>query len=172
MGKIVLEEEISIRITEKEKDFFIKEVDKKIDNFKNKLFSEIVRLDKRLNNIEKKSQTIHQELNFYVADSKAILFCEKLYFLWKNEHDIEWIDDMAHITQICINDKFGSRARVIRTIISFIDEIYVANHKLRSQFLHDLAIILGFNASDPKALATFRSAYNHESLKNDKMRNA
>ena len=35
MGKIVLEEEISIRITEKEKDFFIKEVDKKIDNFKN-----------------------------------------------------------------------------------------------------------------------------------------
>lgn len=144
-------------------------VDKKIDNFKNKLFSEIVRLDKRLNNIEKKSQTIHQELNFYIAESKAILFCEQLHMLWKNAHDIEWIDDTEHITMICINDQYGSRARVIRAIILFIDDIYVTNHKLHSQFLHDLAIILGFNASDPKSFAIFRSAYNHESFKNGKM---
>ena len=159
MGKIVLEEEISIRITEKEKDFFIKEVDKKIDNFKNKLFSEIVRLDKRLNNIEKKSQTIHQELNFYVADSKAILFCEKLYFLWKNEHDIEWIDDMAHITQICINEKYGSRAHVFNFIISYIDTIYLNNKRLQKQFKHDLAIILGYNFDNLKSSKVFRNAY-------------
>ena len=35
MGKIVLEEEISIRITKKEITILIKEVDKKIDNVRN-----------------------------------------------------------------------------------------------------------------------------------------
>ena len=144
-------------------------VDKKIDNLRNELLNKIEKRDKRLEKIEKRIQTIHQELNFYIADSKAILFCEQLHMLWKNAHDIEWIDDTEHITMICINDQYGSRARVIRAIILFIDDIYVTNHKLHSQFLHDLAIILGFNASDPKSFAIFRSAYNHESFKNGKM---
>ena len=144
-------------------------VDKKIHKLRIELLGEMEKRDKRLEKVEKRIQTIHQELNFYVAESKAILFCEQLYMLWKNEHDIEWIDDTEHITMICINDQYGSRARVIRAIISFIDDIYVTNHKLHSQFLHDLAIILGFNASDPKSFAIFRSAYNHESFKNEKM---
>ena len=144
-------------------------VDKKIDNLRNELLNKIEKRDKRLEKIEKRIQTIHQELNFYIAVSKAILFCEQLHMLWKNAHDIEWIDDTEHITMICINDQYGSRARVIRAIILFIDDIYVTNHKLHSQFLHDLAIILGFNASDPKSFAIFRSAYNHESFKNGKM---
>jgi hypothetical protein len=67
-------------------------------------------------------------LNFYIAESKAILFCEQLHMLWKNAHDIEWIDDTEHITMICINDQYGSRARVIRAIILFIDDIYVTNN--------------------------------------------
>ena len=146
-----------------------KVVDKKIDNLKNELFNKMEKGDKRIEKVEKKIQTIHQELNFYVAESKTIQFCEQLHILWKNEHDIEWIDDTEHITKICINEQYGSRARVIRTIISFIDDIYVTNHKLHSQFLHDLAIILGFNASDPKSFAIFRSAYNHESFKNEKI---
>lgn len=146
-----------------------KVIDKKIDKLRNELLGEMEKRDKRLDKIEKKIQTIHQELNFYVVESKAILFCEQLYMLWKNEHDIEWIDDTEHITMICINDQYGSRARVIRTIISFVDDIYVTNHKLHSQFLHDFAIILGFNASDPKSFAIFRSAYNHESFKNEKI---
>ena len=144
-------------------------VDKKIHKLRIELLGEMEKRDKRLEKVEKRIQTIHQELNFYVVESKAILFCEQLYMLWKNEHDIEWIDDTEHITMICINDQYGSRARVIRAIISFIDDIYVTNHKLHSQFLHDLAIILGFNASDPKSFAIFRSAYNHESFKNEKM---
>ncbi len=146
-------------------------VDKKIDNLRNELLNKIEKRDKRLEKIEKRIQTIHQELNFYIAESKAILFCEQLHMLWKNAHDIEWIDDTEHITMICINDQYGSRARVIRAIILFIDDIYVTNHKLHSQFLHDLAIILGFNASDPKSFAIFRSAYNHESFKNGKIQN-
>lgn len=146
-------------------------VDKKIHKLRIELLGEMEKRDKRLEKVEKRIQTIHQELNFYVVESKAILFCEQLYMLWKNEHDIEWIDDTEHITMICINDQYGSRARVIRAIISFIDDIYVTNHKLHSQFLHDLAIILGFNASDPKSFAIFRSAYNHESFKNEKIQN-
>ena len=146
-------------------------VDKKIDNLRNELLNKIEKRDKRLEKIETRIQTIHQELNFYIAESKAILFFEQLHMLWKNAHDIEWIDDTEHITMICINDQYGSRARVIRAIILFIDDIYVTNHKLHSQFLHDLAIILGFNASDPKSFAIFRSAYNHESFKNGKMQN-
>lgn len=160
MGKKELEEEMRV---------IDKVVDKKIDKLRNELLGEMEKRDKRLDKIEKKIQTIHQELNFYVVESKAILFCEQLYMLWKNEHDIEWIDDTEHITMICINDQYGSRARVIRTIISFIDDIYVTNNKLHSQFLHDFAIILGFNASDPKSFAIFRSAYNHESFKNEKI---
>lgn len=145
--------------------------DKKIHKLRIELLGEMEKRDKRLEKVEKNFQTIYQELNFYVAESKAIQFCEQLHMLWKNEHDIEWIDDTEHITMICINDQYGSRARVIRAIISFIDDIYVTNHKLHSQFLHDLAIILGFNASDPKSFAIFRSAYNHESFKNEKIQN-
>lgn len=144
-----------------------KVVDKKIDNLSNELSNIMEKRDKRIVKIEKRIQMIHQELNFYVAESKAIQFCEQLHMLWKTEHDIEWIDDTEHITKICINDQYGSRARVIRAIISFIDDIYVTNNKLHSQFLHDLAIILGFNASDPKSFAIFRSAYNHESFKKE-----
>ena len=40
MGKIVLEEEISIRITKKEITIFIKDVSKKIDNVRNE-FTEL-----------------------------------------------------------------------------------------------------------------------------------
>lgn len=143
-------------------------VDKKIEKVMDKILIKVECLDKRISNLEKRSQTIYQELNFYINESKAMQFNQDLYFLWKTKNDIEWIDDIAHITQICINEKYGSRARVIRTIIIHIDEIYIINHKLHSQFLHDLAIILGYNACDPKSFAIFRSAYNHESFKNEK----
>ena len=143
-------------------------VDKKIEKVISKFSIKVESLDKRISNLEKRSQTIYQELNFYINESKAMQFNQDLYFLWKIKNDIEWIDDMTHITQICINEKYGSRAHVIRTIILYLEEIYIINHKLHSQFLHDLAIILGYNACDPKSFATFRSAYNHESFKNDR----
>ena len=159
MDKKLLEEEIRV---------INNVVDKKIEKVMDKILIKVECLDKRISNLEKKSQTIYQELNFYINESKAMQFNQDLYFLWKIKNDIEWIDDIAHITQISINEKYGSRAHVIRSIIIHIDEIYIINHKLHSQFLHDLAIILGYNACDPKSFATFRSAYNHVSFKNDR----
>jgi hypothetical protein len=143
-------------------------VDKKIENVMDKLLIKVESLDKRISNLERDRQTIFQELNFYINDSLAVQFHENLHILWKIKNDIEWIDDITHIRKLSINNKYGSRARVIRTIIIHIDDIYIINHKLHSQFLHDLAIILGYNACDPKSFAIFRSAYNHESFKNEK----
>ena len=58
MGKIVLEEEISIRITKKEITIFIKDVSKKIDNVRNEFIKKSVSSDKRMTNIEKVNQII------------------------------------------------------------------------------------------------------------------
>ncbi len=157
------------KLSEEEIRVINKIVDKKIENVMDKLLIEIERLDKRISNLEKDGQTLFQELNFYINDSKTVQFNENLHLLWKIKNDIEWIDDITHIRKLCINNKYGSRARVIRTIIIHIDQIYIINHKLHSQFLHDLAIILGYNACDPKSFATFRSAYNHESFKNGRI---
>ncbi len=136
-----------------------KVVDEKIANVINKLLIEIDKLEKRISNFEKDNQTIYQELNFYISESKAIQFNEDLYLLWKIEKDIEWIDDMAHITQICINEKYGSRAHVFNFIISYIDTIYLNNKRLQKQFKHDLAIILGYNFDNLKSSKVFRNAY-------------
>ena len=134
-------------------------VDKKIANVMGKLLIEMDELDKRISNLEKDKQTIYQELNFYINESMAIQFNEDLYLLWKIEKDIEWIDDMAHITQICINEKYGSRAHVFNFIISYIDTIYLNNKRLQKQFKHDLAIILGYNFDNLKSSKVFRNAY-------------
>ena len=136
-----------------------KVVEKKIAKVINKLSIEMDKLEKRISNFEKGNQTIYQELNFYIPENKAIQFNEDLYLLWKIEKDIEWIDDIAHITQICINDKYGSRAHVLDFIISYIDAIYLNNKRLQKQFKHDLAIILGYNFNDHKSSKVFRNAY-------------
>ena len=136
-----------------------KVVEKKIAKLINKLSIEVDKLEKRISNFEKGNQTIYQELNFYISESKAIQFNEDLYLLWKIEKDIEWIDDMAHITQICINEKYGSRAHVFNFIISYIDTIYLNNKRLQKQFKHDLAIILGYNFDNLKSSKVFRNAY-------------
>ena len=136
-----------------------KVVDEKIANVTNKLLIEMDELDKRISNLEKDKQTIYQELNFYINESMAMQFNEDLYLLWKIEKDIEWIDDMAHITQICINEKYGSRAHVFNFIISYIDTIYLNNKRLQKQFKHDLAIILGYNFDNLKSSKVFRNAY-------------
>ena len=80
-----------------------KVIDKKIHKLKIELSGEMEKHDKRIGKVEKNFQTIYQELNFYIDARKADTFHENVYILWKNEHDIEWIDDMAHITQICIS---------------------------------------------------------------------
>ncbi len=136
-----------------------KVIDKKIHKLKIELSGEMEKHDKRIGKVEKNSQTIYQELNFYIDARKADTFHENVYILWKNEHDIEWIDDMAHITQICINEKYGSRAHVFNFIISYIDAIYLNNKRLQKQFKHDLAIILGYNFNDHKSSKVFRNAY-------------
>ena len=136
-----------------------KVVEQKIAKVINKLSIEVDKLEKRISNFEKGNQTIYQELNFYINESKAIQFNEDLYLLWKIEKDIEWIDDIAHITKICINDKYGSIAHVFDFIISYIDAMYLNNKKLQKQFKHDLAIILGYNFNDHKSSKIFKNAY-------------
>ncbi len=136
-----------------------KVVEKKIAKVINKLSIEVDKLEKRISNFEKDNQTIYQELNFYIPESKVIQFNEDLYLLWKIEKDIEWIDDIAHITKICINEKYGSIAHVFDFIISYIDAMYLNNKKLQKQFKHDLAIILGYNFNDHKSSKVFRNAY-------------
>ena len=118
MDRKLLEEEMRVI-----NDVVDKVVDEKIAKVINKFLIKVESLDKRISNFEKDNQTIYQELNFYISESKAIQFNEDLYILWKIEKDIEWIDDIAHITQICINDKYGSRAHVFNFIISYIDTI-------------------------------------------------
>src|SRR5574344_1737940 len=154
MDSKLLEEEI--RVINNVVD---KVVDEQIANVINKLLIEIDKLEKRISNFEKDNQTIYQELNFYISESKAIQFNEDLYLLWKIEKDIEWIDDMAHITQIFINEIYGSRAHVFNFIISYIDTIYLNNKRLQKQFKHDLAIILGYNFNNLKSSKVFRNAY-------------
>src|SRR5574344_1582232 len=122
-----------------------KVIDKKIYKLKIELSGEMEKHDKRIGKVEKNFQTIYQELN--------------LYILWKNEHDIEWIDDMAHITQICISDKYGSRTRVFNLILSHVDLIYLNHEKLQVQLKRDLAIMLGFNVDDYKSYQAFKNAY-------------
>ena len=136
-----------------------KVVEQKIAKVINKLSIEVDKLEKRISNFEKGNQTIYQELNFYINESKAMQFNQDLYFLWKIKNDIEWIDDMAHITQICINNKYGSIAHVFNLIISYIDAIYLNNKRLQKQFKHDLAIILGYNFDNLKSSKVFRNAY-------------
>ena len=136
-----------------------KVIDKKIHKLKIELSGEMEKHDKRIGKVEKNSQTIYQELNFYISESKVIQFNEDLYLLWKIEKDIEWIDDIAHITKICINEKYGSIAHVFDFIISYIDAMYLNNKKLQKQFKHDLAIILGYNFNDHKSSKVFRNAY-------------
>lgn len=159
------------KLLEKEMRVINKVMDKKIENVMDKILIKVESIEKRISNLEKDNQTLFQELNFYINDSMAVQFHENLHILWKIKNDIEWIDDIMHIRKLCINNKYGSRAHVIRTIIIHIDNIYIINHKLHSQFLHDLAIILGYNACDPKSFAAFRSAYNHESFKNGRTQN-
>ena len=136
-----------------------KVVEQKIAKVINKLSIEVDKLEKRISNFEKGNQTIYQELNFYIPESKVIQFNEDLYLLWKIEKDIEWIDDIAHITKICINDKYGSIAHVFNFIISYIDAMYLNNKRLQKQFKHDLAIILGYNFNDHKSSKIFKNAY-------------
>ena len=136
-----------------------KVVEQKIAKVINKLSIEVDKLEKRISNFEKGNQTIYQELNFYISESKVIQFNEDLYLLWKIEKDIEWIDDIAHITKICINDKYGSIAHVFNFIISYIDAMYLNNKRLQKQFKHDLAIILGYNFNDHKSSKIFKNAY-------------
>ena len=136
-----------------------KVVEKKIAKVINKLSIEVDKLEKRISNFEKGNQTIYQELNFYISESKVIQFNEDLYLLWKIEKDIEWIDDIAHITKICINEKYGSIAHVFNFIISYIDAMYLNNKRLQKQFKHDLAIILGYNFNNLKSSKVFRNAY-------------
>ena len=147
------------KLLEEEMRVINKVVDKKIAYVMDEFLIKVESLDRRISNLEKGNQIMCQELNFYINDSKAIQFNENLYLLWKIEKDIEWIDDMAHITQICINEKYGSRAHVFNFIISYIDTIYLNNKRLQKQFKHDLAIILGYNFNDHKSSKVFRNAY-------------
>ena len=66
---------------------------------------------------------------------------------------------MAHITQICISDKYGSRTRVFNLILSHVDLIYLNHEKLQVQLKRDLAIMLGFNVDDYKSYQAFKNAY-------------
>ncbi len=136
-----------------------KVIDKKIHKLKIELSGEMEKHDKRIGKVEKNSQTIYQELNFYIDARKVDTFHENVYILWKNEHDIEWIDDMAHITQICISNKYGSRTRVFNLILSHVDLIYLNHEKLQVQLKRDLAIMLGFNVDDYKSYQAFKNAY-------------
>ena len=54
-----------------------KVVEKKIAKVINKLSIEVDKLEKRISNFEKGNQTIYQELNFYIPESKVIQF--KMY---------------------------------------------------------------------------------------------
>ena len=187
MGKIVLEEEISIRITKKEITIFIKDVSKKIDNVRNEFIKKSVSSDKRMTNIEKVNQNnnirieilekVYQNydrrievlekanqnltlpLNFYIDDCKASMFKANLYMLWKKENYVTWIDDLDNIRHIDINDRYGSLAHIFKLIISHIDHIHIHHKKLQVRLKHDLAIILGFNIDDYKSYKTFKNAY-------------
>ena len=136
-----------------------KVVHKKIAKVMDELLIEKDKLDKRISNLEKESQAIFQELNFYIDDSKESMFKENLYILWKKDNYVTWVDDLDNIRHIGINKRYGSLKQIFTLIISCIDLIYIHHEKLQVQLKRDLAIILGFNADDYKSYKTFKNAY-------------
>ena len=136
-----------------------KVVHKKIAKVMDELLIEKDKLDKRISNLEKESQAIFQELNFYIDDSKESMFKENLYILWKKDNYVTWVDDLDNIRHIGINKRYGSLKQIFTLIISCIDLIYTHHEKLQVQLKRDLAIILGFNADDYKSYQAFKNAY-------------
>ena len=136
-----------------------KVVHKKIAKVMDELLIEKDKLDKRISNLEKESQAIFQELNFYIDDSKESMFKENLYILWKKDNYVTWVDDLDNIRHIGINKRYGSLKHIFTLIISCIDLIYIHHEKLQVQLKRDLAIILGFNADDYKSYQAFKNAY-------------
>lgn len=136
-----------------------KVVHKKIAKVMDELLIEKDKLDKRISNLEKESQAIFQELNFYIDDSKESMFKENLYILWKKDNYVTWVDDLDNIRHIGINKRYGSLKQIFTLIISCIDLIYIHHEKLQVQLKRDLAIILGFNADDYKSYQAFKNAY-------------
>ena len=136
-----------------------KVVHKKIAKVMDELLIEKDKLDKRISNLEKESQAIFQELNFYIDDSKESMFKENLYILWKKDNYVTWVDDLDNIRHIGINKRYGSLKQIFTLIISCIDLIYIHHEKLKVQLKRDLAIILGFNADDYKSYQAFKNAY-------------
>lgn len=134
-------------------------VDKKIANVKDEFLIEMDKLDKRISNLEKESQAIFQELNFYIDSSKESMFKENLNILWKKDNYVTWVDDLDNIRHIGINKRYGSLKHIFTLIISCIDLIYIHHEKLKVQLKRDLAIILGFNADDYKSYQAFKNAY-------------
>lgn len=136
-----------------------KVVHKKIAKVMDELLIEKDKLDKRISNLEKESQAIFQELNFYIDDSKESMFKENLNILWKKDNYVTWVDDLDNIRHIGINKRYGSLKQIFTLIISCIDLIYIHHEKLQVQLKRDLAIILGFNADDYKSYQAFKNAY-------------
>lgn len=173
MEKIVLEDVVTILVSEKEIKILIKEEVKKEDNLKDEFLIKSVSIDKRIEYLEKANQNhdrrievlekanqnLTQPLNFYIDDSKARLFKENLYSLWKKDNYVKWIDDLDNIRHICINERYGSHTHIFKLIISNVDFIYIHHEKLQLQLKHDLAIILGFNIDDNKSYQAFKNAY-------------
>lgn len=175
MEKEVLEEVVTILISEKEKEIkiLIKEEDMQVEILEDVPLIKGVSIDKRIEHLEKvtqnhdrrievlekANQNLTQPLNFYIDDSKARLFKENLYSLWKKDNYVKWIDDLDNIRHICINERYGSHTHIFKLIISNVDFIYIHHEKLQSQLKHDLAIILGFNIDDNKSYQAFKNAY-------------
>ena len=136
-----------------------KVVHKKIAKVMDELLIEKDKLDKRISNLEKESQAIFQELNFYIDDSKESMFKENLNILWKKDNYVTWVDDLDNIRHIGINKRYGSLKQIFTLIISCIDLIYIHHEKLQVQLKRDLTIILGFNADDYKSYQAFKNAY-------------
>src|SRR5574344_1429272 len=92
-------------------------VDKKVENVIEKLLIKIDKLDKRISNLEKESQAIFKELNFYIDDSKESMFKESLYILWKKDNYVTWVDDIDNIRHIGINERYGSLKHIFTLIL-------------------------------------------------------
>ena len=175
MEKEVLEEVVTILISEKEKEIkiLIKEEDMQVEILEDESLIKGVSINKRIEHLEKITQNhdrrievlekvnqhITQPLNFYIDDSKARLFKKNLYSLWKKDNYVKWIDNLDNIRHICINERYGSHTHIFKLIISNVESIYLHHEKLQSQLKHDLAIILGFNIDDDKSYKIFKNAY-------------
>lgn len=136
------------KLSEEEMRVINRVVDKKIEKVMDEFLIEKDKFDKRVSNLEKDSQAIFQELNFYIDDSKESMFKENLNILWKKDNYVTWVDDLDNIRHISINKRYGSLKHIFTLIISCIDLIYIHHEKLKIQLKRDLAIILGFNADD------------------------